>query len=88
MKKHNSKLTIKIPKKYPYLHIYEMCNMSTDYAGGVDNHMFFEMKDGRLHPTEKRTDIFMLKVIGDTKLDVEYRDKTGYDPTFVYRLEE
>lgn len=88
LKKHNSKLTIKIPKKYPYLYICEMCNMSTDYADGVDNHVFFEMKDGRLHPTEKKTDVFMLKVIGDIKLDVEYRDRTGYNPTFIYRLEE
>ena len=88
LKKHNSKLTIKIPKKYPYLYICEMCNMSTDYADGVDNHVFFEMKDGRLHPTEKKTDVFMLKVIGDIKFDVEYRDRTGYNPTFIYRLDE
>jgi len=88
LKKHNSKLTIKIPKKYPYLYICEMCNMSTDYADGVDNHVFFEMKDGRLRPTEKKTDVFMLKVIGDIKLDVEYRDRTGYNPTFIYRLDE
>lgn len=88
LKKHNSKLTIKIPKKYPYLYICEMCNMSTDYADGVDNHVFFEMKEGSLRPTEKKTDVFMLKVTGDTKLDIEYRDRTGYNPTFIYRLDQ